>query len=1096
MRLVTLTVDSFQCIEHAEVDFGPGLNVLYGPNDLGKSSLAAAIRNVLLLPHGSAAHEQLVSWHSGEPPRVALVFNDGTRGFWRIVKSFGSGSAGSSLLEFSKDGISFSLEARAREVDAKVRELLNWGVDPPGGRQAGRGMPDTFLTNVLLAEQIDIPAILARGLTEDPSDAGRQRLNAALQALAQDPTFKRVLDAAQAHVDQAFTPTGQRSRKKSSPFTEIVEEIKTLRERQDELQRKLNDTTSAERTLGDLYARLDVESAELAQAEDMLAAVREAQAQQAARTAVEDELRGAQEALGAIRNELADVEAAAGALDALRARVAGAEATLTEKKQAADAAVLERDEAGRRLQEISSESGVQARQLTMQQLENERLKAESRRSEVLATSSAAEQAARLTADADRARQALAELSARLAAAEQALGTSAAAERAASEALARHELLEKLARLRDAQRRLETAEAALAQARADRETAAGRRGEAAQLESEVARLHLPDAGVVQGLRALAQELEVAEARLGGGLSVALTPLKDVRVHVTADGGEPNEQRGREPRTVEARRSIELRIPDLLHIAITAGEVAARAEVEELRKRWAAEAAPVLDGAGAPTLAALAEGCARGDDLRRQIMELRAGADVLEQQARQCEQQAQGIEVLRRRVAELEPAIAARITEDLEAEIRPLGEDWETEIERRRTAADESARKASEELEAARARSGELRSQHAASEAACRQAGAAADEALTAFPDGLDNTLDEARRELAEIERNVTDVAARVQALSRQADDELGTAQQHFDAAVERVQAATASLEQSQRERDELKEALAHASGALDERQARAARLDPQAAAKAVEAVEQKLAGMPVPTVPAAPEDVARVEGAAAQARAAVATTRGEIQRAQGALEQVGGAVVREQKADIDRALELAMGRERQIEAEYEGWRLLMETMREVENSDGAHLGKALAGPLAERFAALTGGRYGRVAIGQALELETDCIEAGGQLRPYAALSVGTQEQLATLFRLCIAEQLCSAIVLDDHLSQSDPEKLRWFRDLLMKTTERIQVVLFTCRPQDYLLPEELPVGDQAVRDRAGGGVRAVNLLHGIRRYPLAAHNVADRPVAND
>jgi hypothetical protein len=46
-----------------------------------------------------------------------------------------------------------------------------------------------------------------------------------------------------------------------------------------------------------------------------------------------------------------------------------------------------------------------------------------------------------------------------------------------------------------------------------------------------------------------------------------------------------------------------------------------------------------------------------------------------------------------------------------------------------------------------------------------------------------------------------------------------------------------------------------------------------------------------------------------------------------------------------------------------------------------------------------------------------------------LSVGTREQLATLLRLAIAEQLRSAIVLDDHLVQTDATRLAWFRQTL-------------------------------------------------------------------
>jgi predicted ATP-dependent endonuclease of OLD family len=35
MRLRRLHIVSFAAIESVDVEFGPGLNVLYGPNDLG-----------------------------------------------------------------------------------------------------------------------------------------------------------------------------------------------------------------------------------------------------------------------------------------------------------------------------------------------------------------------------------------------------------------------------------------------------------------------------------------------------------------------------------------------------------------------------------------------------------------------------------------------------------------------------------------------------------------------------------------------------------------------------------------------------------------------------------------------------------------------------------------------------------------------------------------------------------------------------------------------------------------------------------------------------------------------------------------------------
>jgi DNA repair ATPase RecN len=47
MRLYRLQITSFAAIESIEVEFGPGLNVLYGPNDLGKSTVSVSVCSCL-----------------------------------------------------------------------------------------------------------------------------------------------------------------------------------------------------------------------------------------------------------------------------------------------------------------------------------------------------------------------------------------------------------------------------------------------------------------------------------------------------------------------------------------------------------------------------------------------------------------------------------------------------------------------------------------------------------------------------------------------------------------------------------------------------------------------------------------------------------------------------------------------------------------------------------------------------------------------------------------------------------------------------------------------------------------------------------------
>ena len=66
-----------------------------------------------------------------------------------------------------------------------------------------------------------------------------------------------------------------------------------------------------------------------------------------------------------------------------------------------------------------------------------------------------------------------------------------------------------------------------------------------------------------------------------------------------------------------------------------------------------------------------------------------------------------------------------------------------------------------------------------------------------------------------------------------------------------------------------------------------------------------------------------------------------------------------------------------------------------------------------------------------------------------MSVGTREQLSTLYRLSLAEYLQTVLVLDDQLVQSDETRMDWFRELLKEKSRTFQIVVFTCRPRDYL-----------------------------------------------
>ena len=87
----------------------------------------------------------------------------------------------------------------------------------------------------------------------------------------------------------------------------------------------------------------------------------------------------------------------------------------------------------------------------------------------------------------------------------------------------------------------------------------------------------------------------------------------------------------------------------------------------------------------------------------------------------------------------------------------------------------------------------------------------------------------------------------------------------------------------------------------------------------------------------------------------------------------------------------------------------------------------------------------------------------------------------MLRLCIAEQLHSAIVLDDHLSQSDPARVAWFNAILRSAAQQVQIVLITCRPAELLAADEFPRPGEIACTGAAGLLRAVDLTRVIRQF---------------
>lgn len=1016
--MVRLAIERFQCIESAELELGPGLNVLYGPNDLGKSSLAWAIRAVLLLQHNSAQHERFVSWYGGGgDPRVALTFADDDGRYWRVSKTF-SATSGRSTLEVSKDGRTFTPDASGRQVDERIRAMLRWGIPAPGGGGGSRGMPESFLTQVLLAEQASVREVLfGKSVANDPDEGGRQRLVEALGALAQDPLFKQILDEAQERVDEAFTPTGKRKRGAGSPFKDISERVKALHRERDELVGKLRDTEAAEARIRQLATERDEAIEELAEARRELAVAEQDFAVQRERAALAAKLAAHEQTIRKAAERDAQIAEAEGLVTKAEAQLAAfarqieaARTTVTRAERDRDAARADAD----KLAQASDQSGV------------------------------LEEAVRT--------------------ANEALVAAVHDERRLADEL------QKLRALSAQIAELEAQRAALAteSSRSGREqelwlavalAAAGRlRAEEQALRAQVARASkLPAPAALAELRDLREQLRIAEARLEVGVAVTITPRRAVALKVRRDASKETTSKGADPKTVSAKRTIGLVVDDLVELEIAAGDDSAREELDALQARW--------DATGGKLLAAHAV------ESLEELEALRAKAD---EAARTADDRKRAAELVERAIGD---AGSPDLDEDDEAEVASRLAKLKTDV----------ATKIVDKL-------GDL----------ARRAGDSS-QALV-----LDTKIATLRTSLPTIEtkkgpkadpldphkRAVADAEQRRLAARAAHDDalaKLAAWKRERDAAARSTRERIAKAEaEAKRGRDTADALAAQSAGAADlvgklriqlaEWKATQAATNLDAARAEAAALVPQLAALG-PATELEEADVEHLRQSAARIERRLRDTEAELHKARGALEQVGGAIVRERQRELDQAIALAEEREQRIAIDYDAWKLLVDTLREAETSEGAHLGKALGGPVSRRFRELTAGRYGELALGA--NLEQPALEAAGSYRDPGALSAGTQDQLATLLRLCVAEQLRTSIVLDDHLAQSDANRVRWFSDALRAAAEQIQVVFLTCRPSELLAASELPTGADAVRNLAGGRVRAIDLSRVIQRYGRTA-----------
>ena len=417
------------------------------------------------------------------------------------------------------------------------------------------------------------------------------------------------------------------------------------------------------------------------------------------------------------------------------------------------------------------------------------------------------------------------------------------------------------------------------------------------------------------------------------------------------------------------------------------------------------------------------------------------------------------------------------ETLAAELAALGSDATAKLVRRRQqllkdveAARAIANRAARDLDIAEERTRQLQS-------VLETAISARDHALQPFPEGVDAALAAALAKHATCVSEKQTIASELASLDAKIDarkKRIESAQRDARASAEK---ASAAVKGAQEELEAAMTEVASQNGRLMELRKLRDAENLTAAGDKLRQTTEHYDSLPVPDQTVSKDEVAAAQSAVASLKPELELIEGSIHRAHGALEQVGGAVARERLSDATDAFELAERLEREIEAEYEAWKLLLEQMKEAEAAQASNLGLALVPAIADHFNDLTRQRYATVKLSAQLQMEG--VVAAGTLRSASSLSIGTREQLSTLFRLSLAEYLHTAIVLDDQLVQSDGHRMDWFRALLKEKAHTFQIIVFTCRPTDYLAPIP-PVSDGRALPVDIDGARAIDLGRALRR----------------
>ncbi len=224
--------------EPFEREFLEGLNILYGPNESGKTTLIDAIRTTFFYKHTSQYEKikSLIPWGSTLSPSSTITFYQ-NGAYYKITKRFITSQR--SILEKLVDN-KWERIAEGDKADEEVIRLV-------GGKFPGRGdtKPELWGLGQTLW-MVQGQPFIEEDLNEETLSSLQRLIGAAIESNEEKKMLKSISD----HFFNIFTQTRTRKLKKGS-------ELSNLQEKIDKVEEKIRESEDAKIRKEELIRRMD-----------------------------------------------------------------------------------------------------------------------------------------------------------------------------------------------------------------------------------------------------------------------------------------------------------------------------------------------------------------------------------------------------------------------------------------------------------------------------------------------------------------------------------------------------------------------------------------------------------------------------------------------------------------------------------------------------------------------------------------------------------------------------------------------------------------------------------------------------------------------